>query len=336
MDAAKPVTPLAYGGEELLRVLEACNIMPAANKIHVVDVGANPIDEAPPYRGLWERGLARVTGFEPQYEAWQKLQAARRPGDHYHQTTIGDENKPNKILNICAAPGMTSTRRVNMDLMQHFPMFDAWGYVKNVATGDQRMLDAVLEILPQPNSPDYEERYLENIAPGFRSALDDVPRFYDGIDFLKIDVQGAELECFIGGARALESAVFVQTEAMFVEIYDGQPLFADQDQWLREHGFQLHTILQPMVRGVGPIGKLLTGAPFVGVKQAIQADVVYCRPLDRMHNLSETQLLKTAIIAACVYGSFDLAHFALTCLENKRPAEAYLRALVGESKETTK
>jgi len=35
----------------------------------VLDIGANPIDGEPPYKGMLAAGLCTVTGFEPQAEA---------------------------------------------------------------------------------------------------------------------------------------------------------------------------------------------------------------------------------------------------------------------------
>jgi hypothetical protein len=37
----------------------------------IVDIGANPIDGDPPYKPMLQKGLCRVTGFEPQPDARQ-------------------------------------------------------------------------------------------------------------------------------------------------------------------------------------------------------------------------------------------------------------------------
>ena len=39
----------------------------------VVDIGANPIDGAPPYQTLLKAGLCNVTGFEPDPDALAAL-----------------------------------------------------------------------------------------------------------------------------------------------------------------------------------------------------------------------------------------------------------------------
>ncbi len=63
--------------------------------------------------------------------------------------------------------------------------------------------------------------------------LDDIAEIGD-IDFIKIDVQGSELTVLQNAARVLSTAVLIQTEVEFVEIYKGQPMFADVDTSARQ------------------------------------------------------------------------------------------------------
>jgi FkbM family methyltransferase len=58
-------------------------------------------------------------------------------------------------------------------------------------------------------------------------------------DFLKLDVQGAELDVLRGSERALESVRALEVEVEFQPLYRDQPLFADVDAHLRERGFVL-------------------------------------------------------------------------------------------------
>lgn len=60
------------------------------------------------------------------------------------------------------------------------------------------------------------------------------------IDFLQIDVQGAEIHVLEGARKILENSVLgILTEIEFSEIYTGQPLFSDVDISLRGQGFTL-------------------------------------------------------------------------------------------------
>jgi FkbM family methyltransferase len=59
------------------------------------------------------------------------------------------------------------------------------------------------------------------------------------IDVLKLDVQGAELDVLRGAESQLRQVVMLEAEVEFNRIYQGLPLFADIDSFLRERGFVL-------------------------------------------------------------------------------------------------
>jgi FkbM family methyltransferase len=262
--------------------------------VEVVDVGANPIDEIPPYRPLLAAGRARVTGFEPNRAALAKLEAAAGPAERYLPHVVGDGAPA--LFHLCRAPGMSSTFRLNEPLMQHFHGFTDWGRV----VSEERM-DTV--------------------------RLDDVPEIAS-IDYLKIDVQGGELKVFEGARAKLSRALWVHTEVMFLEMYQGQPLFADQDNLLRSYGLRLHCFASPMARVLKPM--MVNGDIYAGLNQLLQADAVYVRDFTRLDALGEEELLKLALVAHDVYHSFDLANLALLAVDRKESTSLsprYLSAL---------
>ncbi|OKH55463.1 hypothetical protein NIES2101_03485 [Calothrix sp. HK-06] len=60
------------------------------------------------------------------------------------------------------------------------------------------------------------------------------------IDFIQLDVQGAELSVLKGASSIMErSTLGIITEVEFTELYTGQPLFGDIDVYLRQQGFTL-------------------------------------------------------------------------------------------------
>jgi FkbM family methyltransferase len=61
-------------------------------------------------------------------------------------------------------------------------------------------------------------------------------------DFLKLDVQGYELEVLRGGELALASAEAVLMEVNLLGILDGAPLFHEATQFMSERGFQVYDI----------------------------------------------------------------------------------------------
>ncbi|HEX3355987.1 MAG TPA: FkbM family methyltransferase [Tepidisphaeraceae bacterium] len=59
-------------------------------------------------------------------------------------------------------------------------------------------------------------------------------------DFVKLDTQGTEYDILANGfIRHIHDLVGVEIEVEFVELYRGQRLFADVDQFLRANGFAL-------------------------------------------------------------------------------------------------
>jgi FkbM family methyltransferase len=60
------------------------------------------------------------------------------------------------------------------------------------------------------------------------------------IDFLQLDVQGAELQVLEGASRIIEDSILaIQTEVNFSELYINQPLFSEVDMCLPSLGFML-------------------------------------------------------------------------------------------------
>lgn len=63
------------------------------------------------------------------------------------------------------------------------------------------------------------------------------------IDFLKLNVQGAEHEIMDGAGPLLDTVLGVLIEVAFVESYKDRPFFADTDRLLRQRGFTFFDLL---------------------------------------------------------------------------------------------
>ncbi|MRR39331.1 FkbM family methyltransferase [bacterium] len=128
-------------------------------------------------------------------------------------------------------------------------------------------------------------------------------------DFLKIDVQGAEKMIFDNASRVLENTLVIQTEVEFVHLYKNQPLFADIDRCLRQHGFEFHRFLGTAGRAFKPLFmKDNINRP---ISQTLWADAVYVKDFMHLDRLSEQKLLKYAVIMHEVFRSVDLCHLVL-------------------------
>lgn len=62
-------------------------------------------------------------------------------------------------------------------------------------------------------------------------------------DFLKLDIEGNELDALYGAKQALADSILgIRCEVRFHEIWEGGPHFSDIDSHLREYGFELLNI----------------------------------------------------------------------------------------------
>jgi FkbM family methyltransferase len=243
-------------------------------RVKVVDIGANPIDGAPPYAPLVREDLADIIGFEPNPQALAALQARKGPHETYLPHAIGDGKRHE--LKFCRASGMTSLLAPNAELLRLFHGFSAWSEIIGREPVDTVRLDDIRETV--------------------------------GLDLLKIDIQGAELMVFENAPVRLDGALLVHTEVEFVPMYRDQPLFSDVDRQLRQHGFLLHRFEDPISRIIKPLA--VNADTMAGMSQQLWADAIYIKDFSRTDRLAPEQLLKLAVILHECYGSYDMAmHF---------------------------
>lgn len=76
------------------------------------------------------------------------------------------------------------------------------------------------------------------------------------VDFMKLDLQGYEIEALKGAEKLLKNIKVITTEIEFIEEYKGQPLFGDIDVYLRSKGFYLYNLYELFTQ---PDGQLTAG-----------------------------------------------------------------------------
>lgn len=246
----------------------------APRRLRLLDVGARWGLQEP-----WTTlpSAVDVIAFEPDPEEYQTLLAAKRPGDAVFNTALG-AREGRAELRLTASRGSSSLFTPNMRFLGQFP--------------DARRFDveAVEEVAVEPLDALFADGRL------------------DGLDFAKIDVQGAELDILKGGRKALsEHALGLEVEVEFHPLYEGQPLFSDVDPFVRgELGLELQDLRKtywkyPEGIGVGGTkGKLIFG------------DALYLRPPDglaawcgRLDAPQAAEKLQLACLAAAAYGLLD-------------------------------
>lgn len=253
---------------------------PGAPLIHVLDVGANPIEGDAPYKALLEQGLCRVTGFEPQPLALAQLLERKGPHETYLADAVGAGGEA--VLHLTRASGFTSLFRADDRVAGLLGWTRQMRRTGTIAVTTRR-LDEMAAVGP--------------------------------VDFLKIDVQGSELAIISNAVARLSEAVAVQTEVRFLPIYDGEPRFGDLDRELAAQGFQFHDFVH--LKRVNLAGAHAGRLRRRAARQVVDGDAIYLRDLSRAEMLGRDQLLRMAVLALGVFGSAGVAVHCLDILAER-------------------
>ncbi len=255
---------------------------PLAPKIDIVDIGATWLGGfSVPYQPLTMSGLVNLTRFEPSSAECANLNSLGLPNQKYLPYFPGDGTR--RKLHATDKPATSSIYEPNAKLLDRFQALEGLTQVQKVSEVQTHRLDDMPELT--------------------------------NIDYLKIDVQGAELDVIRGGPKALQNAVVIHTEAAFVPLYKGQPLFGEVDAALRAQGFMLHSFVAMSGRAFRPF--MAPNEPTRPLRQNLWADVVYVKDFDNLAALTADQLLKMAAILHECYSSWDLASLALANYDAK-------------------
>jgi FkbM family methyltransferase len=245
------------------------------SRIKIVDIGASLVDGKPPYLPLLRNGEADVVGFEPNPEALAKLNSLKGSHETYLPHAVGDGRR--QTLHVCLAQGMTSLFEPNRAVLERFHAFAVLAQVK-----EKRAIDTV--------------------------RLDDIEET-TGVELLKIDIQGAELMVFQNATDRLRGTLVVHTEVEFLQMYVGQPLFAEVEIFLRQQGFAFHRFFPEYSRVITPF--VIDGDLSAGMSQLLWADAIFIKDYTRLEKYSDQQLLSAAKIVHECYQSFDLTYLLL-------------------------
>lgn len=264
--------------------------------IRVVDVGAMYLGPGKdPFDALLKRDAVSIVGFEPVPSECDKLNAIHGAKRLYLPYAIGDGSA--RTLNVTNTVMTSSLYEPNTELLDKF-----------------QNLENLVRVVERMQIQTHR--------------LDDIPEVA-GSDYVKVDVQGAELDVFRGATNVLEDAVIVHTEIEFVPLYRDQPLFADVDQQLRKHGFLFHRFSTISSRMFKPLVR--DNDPNKPGSQLLWADAVYIKDFMNLDSLSSEKLLKLAIILHEVYQSLDACVFVLQAYDRKAKdglLERYFKRLV--------
>ncbi len=184
-------------------------------------------------------------------------------------------------LNLNRSPGTSSVFKPNMQLLGQFPESDRFESIETIPI-KTKTIDQLAQSGEMPE-----------------------------IDFAKIDVQGAELPILKGGVNHLSANLIgLEIEVEFAQLYDGQPLFADVDVYVRENlGLELWDLR-------GTYWKYQSGmqAPGPTKGRLVFGDALYFRSLSCIENWVESMPAQKAVekifmlaLSALAYGFVDYA-----------------------------
>ena len=262
-----------------------------------LEIGALPLagQVEPLHRLLDALPGSEIVAFEVDARVCEELNARAKPGLRYFPAALG-RTEERRTLYQTAHPMCTSLYRPDEALMGHYHNLEV-AALKSTTPVETVSLDRFMA------------------AEGLERA-----------DFIKIDVQGAELDVFSGGAQTLRHTLAVVSEVEFVPLYVEQPLFGDVCRYLAERGLMFHKFLGMAGRALKPF--VLNNDPNFP-SQHMWSDAMFVTDIRRLPGLASEQLLKLGMFAS-LYGSPDLALHCFRLYDQKHNT-GLVRAVAGRS-----
>tara|TARA_B100001939_G_C16884270_1_gene592321 strand:- start:366 stop:1235 length:870 start_codon:yes stop_codon:yes gene_type:complete len=260
----------------LVELLKQSNI---SLNFKIIEVGALKIqDQDEPFYELLDYfPSTKIIGFEIEKEICEKMNSQAKEGVKYYSHALGKDNEQRKFY-ITQNPMCSSLYKPNEELIKLYNNFEV-AYLKKETEIETISLDYFVE----------------------KHEVGDV-------DFIKIDVQGAELDVFKGGSKTLKNVLKIVCEVEFIQHYENQPLFGEVSDYLSQYNLMFNKFLGLSGRALKPI--MLNNNPNLP-SQHIWSDAVFVRHIQKIHSLNDEKLLKLGLLA-CVYYSLDLTFYCLS------------------------
>ncbi len=197
-------------------------------------------------------------------------------------------------LNKTALPQMTSIYEANSEIVRLFPTL--------IGARGQAHHDGPFRIEEKINCQ--------------TKRIDDILAI-DQPHYIKLDIQGGELNALKHARETLSSIMVLETEVEFIDIYKDQPLFAEIDQFLRAQGFVFLKFIDIHGRNFGSANAGNGGMR--ALTQAMWADALYIK---RDLYVAVDKLVTNRVLEACVflhdiYRCYDLVYHLLKQIDAK-------------------
>jgi len=260
----------------------------------ILEIGALPLDEQeePFHRLIDIFPGSRIIAFEVDPELCRDLNKKAPSGQEFYPVALGRTHETRPFFQT-THPMCSSLYRPN-----------------------ERLLDRYYNM---------ESAHLENVVSIETESLDnfDSEHGIKDVDFIKIDIQGAELEVFQGGVNTLNDVAVIVSEVEFIPHYIDQPLFGDVCKFLMEKGFMFHKFLGMGGRALRPI---VMNNDRNSASQHIWTDAMFIRDILRLSDLPANKLVKMGILSY-LYKSPDLAFACFRAADEKSRTDIGLKYL---------
>ena len=165
--------------------------LPEVLPISLVDIGSS-YDIQPRWKKI--KKILNYHGFEPNSDLHEDVKNKNNDCSSYniYPYLISDEEGKKK-LNICKNPGVSSILKPNNNFLSKFR--------------DSKRFEIIKEV-------ELKSNFLDNLN-------------LKNIDFIKVDIQGAELKALNGAKETLKDVIGMEIEVEFQKMYEDQVLFGE-------------------------------------------------------------------------------------------------------------
>ena len=326
-DERNTSTSAIHYRDRLILLPRLLQLLSSDEKFLIVDGGAREVDRDPRWRPFPPDRL-RFIGFEPDGAEAERLNSTPGPGGlewQFIPAGLWGTSGRMRFEHNKATGGSSF-------LKQNRALTDRWKFENPTETTLARDI-----FFPTA----YEELPVVSLAEWAKDAK------IDSVDFLKLNVQGGELEILQGAGDLLDSVLGLLVEISFVESYKNRPMFSDIQRFLADRHFAFFDLLAHhyVGRSAAPIAAqhLVIAEPKLGQLvsqwgQLIEGHALFLRdPLgDRsLRQLDASRIIKLVGFAEA-FGQIEYAFELLNWLNDRSdvvgtPLASKLRDLVAAS-----
>lgn len=293
--------------------------LPASDKFVILEGGASDSFRDPRWQAF-DPARKRLYGFEPsESECTQMNEKARSLGLDFQFFPIGLWSTTTRLpLHENKSPGGNSFYEQNVGLTNR------WKFENS---RDKFLASDIF--YPLGTTSEWNLTSVDEWAQA-NSIAD--------IDFMKLNVQGAELEILRGAERSLDHVTGIQVEMSFVESYFGRPFFADIDVFLRAHSFTFFDFIGHHCIGRKDSPITVQNAPglYPLLGQLIEGHGVYFKDPIELHKRGKdishfrTEKLLKLVCFAEIYNQHEFALELLYWIARDFPPAEPMRAALLE------